>query len=125
MKPDTLTHGRRPSTIATIVFLLWGLIVWGLQFSFVYVGHTWLCALGWQDEASLILVGVATVLSATLIAPVVFAPARLSRLTGLERQGADARSLHTIARLIGVLSLVAVVWTGAAALIVQACSSLR
>lgn len=116
---------RGPSTIATIGFLLWGLIVWGLQFSLVYVGHTWLCALGWQEQASSILVGIATALSVVLIAPIVIAPAYVSRLTRLERQRRDTNAIITIARLIGALSLVAAIWTGTAALIVQACVSLR
>jgi hypothetical protein len=116
---------RDPSTIATIGFLLWGLIVWGLQFSLVYIGHTWLCALGWQAQASSILVGTATAFSVALIAPIVIAPAYVSRLTGVERQRPDTNALIKIARLIGAISLIAAIWTGAAALIVQACVSLR
>lgn len=125
MTQDIDPGPRGPSTIATIGFLLWGLIVWGLQFSAVYIGHTWLCVLGWQERASSILVGAATVFSVALIAPIVIAPAHLSRLTQLERRGRDTNALITIARLIGALSLVAAIWTGAAALIVQACVSLR
>lgn len=108
-----------------MLFLLWGLIVWGLQFSLVYVGHTFLCGLGGQEHASSILVGTATVFSVALIAPIVIAPVQVSRLTGLERQRPDTNAIITIARLIGALSLIAAIWTGSAALIVQACVSLR
>lgn len=125
MTQDFPSPRRGPSTIATMLFLLWGLIVWGLQFSLVYVGHTFLCGLGGQEHASSILVGTATVFSVALIAPIVIAPVQVSRLTGLERQRPDTNAIITIARLIGALSLIAAIWTGSAALIVQACVSLR
>ena len=125
MTQDIPAPRRDPSTIATMLFLLWGLIVWGLQFSLVYVGHTFLCALGGQEHTSSILVGTATVFSVALIAPIVITPVQVSRLTGLERQRPDTNAIITIARLIGALSLIAAIWTGSAALIVQACVSLR
>ena len=110
-----------PSTLGAAMFLLWGLIVWGLQFTFVYVAHTWLCALGAREAGPQFFVIAATVIAAGLIAPAVVAPARLARLAGLEPGRPDTGSLIVIARLIAVISLIAAVWTGLAVAIVGAC----
>lgn len=125
MTPENISPRRDPSTIATIVFLLWGLIIWGLQFSITYIGHTWLCARGGGETASTVLIGGATVLALGLIAPVVAAPERLSSAARLEPGKPDTVALITIARLIGILSAIAAIWTGATAAIVQACVAIR
>lgn len=114
------------SALGTLVFLLWGLIAWGLQFTAVYVGHTWLCAMGAAPALGDLMVAALTALAIAAILPVAVAPSRMAglagfRITDLE----DARSLFLIARAIALLSLLAAAWTGVTAAFVQACELAR
>lgn len=116
---------REPSTIGTLVFLLWGLIVWGLQFTAIYLGHTWFCALGAAPAATIALAAILTAAAAAAILPVAWAPSRPAALVGLDRPDDDLRHLLLIARTVALLSIVAAVWTGAAAIAVGACELAR
>lgn len=120
MRPAT---EREPSTVGTLVFLMWGLIVWGLQFTATYVAHTLFCALGATSAATGILTAGLTVLAVILILPPLVAPARTGRLVGLREP--DHSHLLTIARLIALLSAVAAVWTGMTVGLVEACAMAR
>lgn len=114
------------SALGTLIFLMWGLIVWGLQFTAVYVGHTWLCAMGAAPVLADLLVAALTVLAIAVILPVAIAPAQMAGLAGYRAGDLDdARSLFLIARAIALLSLVAAVWTGATAIFIQACELAR
>jgi hypothetical protein len=121
MRPAT---EREPSTVGTLVFLMWGLIVWGLQFTATYVAHTLFCALGAPASATDILAAGLTVVAVVLILPLLLAPARTGRFAGL-RGEPDHAHLLTIARVIALLSAVAVVWTGVTAAFVEACALAR
>ena len=114
---------REPSTVGTLVFLMWGLIVWGLQFTVLYLSHTWLCALGAQAAATGILSAILTIVAVVAIALVLLAPAWAGQLAGL-RQG-DHAHLLTIARAVALLSTVAALWTGATAAFVESCALAR
>jgi len=118
-----LQTGREPSTAGTLIFLMWGLIVWGLQFTVLYLAHTWFCALGASTAATGILAAILTMLAIVAIAPVLLAPARMARLAGLRE--ADSAHLLTIARVVAFVSTVAAVWTGAAVVFVDACALTR
>lgn len=110
------------SSIGTLIFLLWGLIGWGLQFTASYVGHTWLCAIGAPLGASHVLVAVLGVIAVVVILPVALVPGRVAPLARVRAEGADGRHLETIARVIAALSVVAAIWTAAAAFTLQACA---
>lgn len=114
-----------PSTIGTLVFILWGLIVWGLQLTSVYVGHTWFCALGSPTSATAILSAALTLLAIAAILPVLLAPAWSAAFAGLREDRQDDRHLMAAARIIAVLSFIAAIWTGATAIFVQACELSR
>lgn len=114
--------GQRPSTLGTLVYILWGLIVWGLQFTAVYVGHTWICALGVPGAATEVLTAVLTALAVVLILPVALAPGRVARVAALRPEDADAKHLILVARVIAILSIVAALWTGATAGFLQSCA---
>jgi hypothetical protein len=120
MRPTTQ---REPSTVGTLVFLMWGLIVWGLQFTALYLAHTWFCALGASTAATGILAAILTIIAVFAIAPVLLAPALMGKLVGL-RQG-DSTHLLTVARVVALLSTVAAIWTGAAVIVVDACALTR
>lgn len=114
---------REPSTVGTLVFLMWGLIVWGLQFTALYLSHTWFCALGERAAATGILTAVLTVAAIVAILPALLAPARVGKLVGLRED--DSPHLLLIARAVALLSTVAAIWTGATVIIVPACALAR
>ena len=116
---------HEPSTIGTLVFLMWGLVVWGLQFTAIYVGHTWFCALGASPMATTALATILTAVAVAAILPVALAPSRPAALAGLDRPNDDLRHLILIARAVALLSIVAALWTGAAAIVVGACELAR
>lgn len=116
---------REPSTVGTILFVLWGPLVWGLQFTAVYVGHTWICATGMGASASDVLVATATAIAVALIAPVIVMPERVGRLARLDAGEPNAAYLAAIARLLAMLSLFAALWVGAVAFFIQACALAR
>ncbi|MFV3127277.1 hypothetical protein [Niveispirillum sp. KHB5.9] len=105
-----------PSITRTLLFLLWGPIVWGVQFTFSYGGHTLLCAQDAPPDASRWLVGVLALLALTAIAPVALRCQAVATWAGVE-----GGFVITIARLVAILSLIAVPWTATGALLLQAC----
>ena len=116
---------REPSTLGTFAFLLWGLIVWGLQFTAIYVGHTWFCALAAGPAATTVLAAILTAGAVAAILPVAWAPSRPAALAGLDPVDDDPRHLILIARIVALLSIVAALWTGVAAVVVGACDLAR
>ena len=116
---------HEPSTIGTLAFLLWGPIVWGLQFTAIYLGHTWLCALGASPGTTTALAAIVTAVAVAAILPVAWAPARPAALAGLDRRDDDPRHLILVARAVALLSIIAALWTGAAAIVVEACELAR
>jgi hypothetical protein len=112
----------QPSTLGTLVFILWGLIVWGLQFTAIYVGHTWVCALGIPAASTGVVSVVLTALAIALILPVAIAPARAAGIVALRREDTDSTHLIVIARTVAQLSIVAALWTGGTAAFVQSCA---
>lgn len=116
---------REPSTIGTLVFVMWGLIVWGVQFTAIYLGHTWFCALGASPAATTALAAILTAVAAAAILPVAWAPSRPAALVGLDRPDDDQRHLLLIARVVALLSIIAALWTGATAIAIGACELAR
>lgn len=112
----------QPSTLAVLVFILWGLIVWGLQFTVIYVLHTWFCALGATATAAGAASAVLTALAVVLILPVAVMPGRLARRAALRPEDADASHLMVIARGVALLSIVAALWTGGTVAFLQSCA---
>jgi len=109
------------TTIGTILFLLWGLVIWGLQFSASYLAHTWLCRLGASATVIDAVIAGLTVLAVALIAPLAFQHDWSARLAGVRGGEADAGHLKTVARTVALLSILAALWTGLGALLVDAC----
>lgn len=114
------TPRNRPSTLGTLVFIMWGLIGWGGQLTAIYIGHTWACALSLPANATDMLAAVLTAGAFAAVLPVAVIPARIARLP---RLGSDDNGFHVawISRVIALLSLVAIVWTGMTALFIESC----
>ncbi len=116
---------HNPSTLGAMILIVWGLFVWLLHFSTVYIAHTLLCAQETRPTTITILALWATAFAVVVIAPVVVAPQRMAILTRLPRSNADGHHVVFIARIVAVLSLVAVLWTGATTVLVDGCELLR
>jgi hypothetical protein len=113
---------REPWTVGTLVFLMWGLIVWGLQFTALYLAHTWFCALGAPGAALDILAAVLSATAVVVILPVLLAPAWSGRLVGLQE---EQPHLLMIARTVALMSMIAALWIGATVAFVDACALAR
>ena len=110
------------SPIGTLVFLLWGMIVWGLQFTAAYVGHTFLCRIGAGDAATDVLVAALTIAALAALAAVGLLPERAARFAGIRLRDEDRRPLVTISRVIVGLATVAAVWTASGIVFLDACA---
>jgi len=122
---DLLRPRPSPSVLGTLAYLLFGPIVWAVQFTVVYASHTLVCS---QDGSALLGDGIvigSSVASAAAIVVFLLLPEAFARGLGLTR-GMDARPAYLrIARIGAVLGLVAVTWIGTTALIVDACAQAR
>ncbi len=122
---DLLAPRPKPSTVGTLVYILFGLIVWAVQLTLVYGGHTLVCRLGWSPAwADAMVVGVSVVPAVAVVA-VLAAPAPVARRLGLHPGMDDRRVYDRFARAVAALATVAILWTGATALVVSACTQGR
>ncbi|MBP7338965.1 hypothetical protein [Niveispirillum sp.] len=110
-----------PSITRTLLFLLWGPIVWGVQFTLSYGGHTLLCAQGASPVASQWGLAGLALLALIAIAPVAFRSGAVAARLGVLPTGGEGGFVVLVARLAAILSLIAVPWTAAGALMLQAC----
>lgn len=124
-RENRLRPGPRPSVPGTLACLLFGPILWAVQFTVVYASHTLVCSQGGSAPAGHgIVIGTSVALAAAIIAFLLL-PERFARGLGLP-PGMDSRSTYLrIARVGAVLGLVAIVWTGLTAVIVDACAQAR
>ncbi|WP_187972819.1 hypothetical protein [Aquibium microcysteis] len=110
-----------PSTLGTLAYLLLGPLAWAMQLTLLYAGHTLFCSQG--GSAALgdgLVIGVSAVL-ALLVGGFLLVPSAVARRLGLTRE-MDARAAYDrIAWMAGLLALVAILWTGTTAVLVEAC----
>jgi hypothetical protein len=109
------------SPIGTLAFILWGMIVWGLQFSASYAGHTLLCRIGAPAGTSALMVAALAILAVAAIAPVAFFPRAMARLAGIVMTDADRAHILTIGRVIAILSIIAAIWTATGIFLIGQC----
>jgi len=114
-----------PSTLGTLAYLLLGPLAWAMQLTILYAGHTLFCSQGGAPAlGDGLVVGVSAVL-ALLVGGFLLFPLAVARILGLTRE-MDARAAYDrIARIAGILALVAIVWTGTTAVLVEACAQGR
>jgi hypothetical protein len=122
---DLLAPRPKPSTLGTLVYILFGLIVWAAQLTLVYLGHTLACRLGWPLQAADVLVLGGSIALAAIVIAFLAAPAPVARRLGLPPGMEDRRVYDRFARAIALLAAVAILWTGATALLVAACTQGR
>ena len=110
-----------------ILLMLAGLVVWGLQFTLIYGFNAIACARGFADSDLLglplvpaVIVSL-TVLALAATAAVVGATIRGRFAELLREEAEDGSFMRALTITIGLLSLVAIVWSGLPALMVAAC----
>lgn len=107
----------------TSLVMLSGLLVWSLQFGLLYGFNALACARGFATAQvlglGLVPVTVALVTAACCLLTVVIAVKQLRRRAGDERPGSEFVRITTV--LIGALAVLAMIWTGLPAAIVQPC----
>jgi len=118
--PYDMNRSQDP-TIGVMLHMLLGLLVWALQFTLAYGGHTLACTLGGGPLAAAALVAGPTVAAALVVLAAVIWPDPLTRRLGLHAQLPGRRTYDRVARAIGALSLIAILWTGATILLVAPC----
>ena len=110
-----------PSTTGTLLYILAGPINWALQFTAVYGGHTLACALGASAALATAMLIALTAAAAFAMVLFLLMQDRAARLSGLRENTAGRRSYDLTARVLAFLSLVAIIWTGGTALLLDAC----
>lgn len=118
---DIVAEKSGPSTVGTLLYILAGLLAWALQFTAVYGGHTLVCALGASPALASAMVIVVTAATAVALALFLLMQDRSAWFFGLHEDTAGRASYDTISRLVGFLSLVAILWTGATVFVLNSC----
>ncbi|MEX0405587.1 hypothetical protein ABGN05_07945 [Aquibium sp. LZ166] len=122
---ELLTPNPKPSTVGTLVYILFGPILWALQFTLIYGGHTLACSQGATPAAGEWLVYAASIVPAVIVLVFLVVQTPFARILGLTRAMEDRRAYDRIAWAVALLSEFAIVWTGATALVVAACTQGR
>jgi hypothetical protein len=120
-----LRETASPSTVGTLTYIMFGLLLWVLQLTVIYGGHVLVCSRSAPAELAGWIVYGATAVAALLLLGFVVWQSRAARLLGLTSAMADRRTYDRIALMIGALSGIAILWTGATAIVVTACEQAR
>lgn len=124
---DFFRSGPEPSTAGTLLYVMFGLIVWAGQFTIVYAGHTLACALALAPPFVDILIIAVTLAALAAIATFLIWPRRMARLFRIRADalGQTGDAILHIARAIAILSAIAVTWSGGALAFVSVCALSR
>ncbi len=119
----------RANITGTILFILFGPIVWAAHLALSYAAHAALCAAGDRlplgPTALPWVLGAATITAALLIAVAMLAPNLVRIPIGAVREGENATFATAAMRTLGLLSLTGVGYFGLAMLLVPLCLPLR
>lgn len=121
-----IKSGQDHSTGSTLFFITFGPLVWAGQLTLLYGGHTLICFYGGAALlADLLVIGISMPLALMLLV-FIARPDRSARALQMRNlPPTRGRPIGSIARLLAVLSLVAVLWTGSTAWLVSACTQGR
>lgn len=110
------------SVTYAMLMILAGPILWAGHFAFAYGTHTLACASAISPLAVPWAIGMATLVTVVLLAGILWKPALHPHV---ERPAGNNRFLSNVSRMLAVLSLTGVLWTGWAALTLETCAQLR
>jgi hypothetical protein len=122
---ELVQRQHQASAVGTLTYILFGLILWGLQLSAVYGGHTLICTSGLAGSLSQVMVLAVTAVAALVLFAFLIGQHAAARLFGLRDDTAGRRTYDRLSRIIGMLAMVAIIWTGGTALVVASCLQAR
>jgi len=119
----------RASVVGTMLFILFGPIVWAAHLGVSYAAHAALCAAGDRlplgANALPWVLGAATVVAVLVITIAMLSPQLVRAPIGAVREGEDARFATAVIRTLGLLSLMGVGYFGLTMLLLPLCLQLR
>ena len=118
---------REPPIAGAILFLLAGPILWGGHLLAVYTFHAVACAAAGPWATAIVpgSIVVATLAAAGALLLVFSFPGKLAQALRCADPGDDQPFLIRAGRLLTVLALTGVLWTGAGALALAPCAQFR
>ena len=122
---DLIRRKHQAPVIGALVYILFGPILWVLQLAAVYGGHTLLCTGGAPLDLARLMVLATTIVAALILLAFLVAQRRAARFFGLLEDTSGRRTYDSLSRMIGILSMIAIIWAGGAALVVTACMQAR
>ncbi|WP_338721248.1 hypothetical protein [Devosia sp. XK-2] len=122
---DDRTSSRQ--MIGTLVFLIFGPVLWAANLTVIYGAQSSLCAFGALPPAAIaLLIGAATLaLVAAAILALIWPAGLFHRLTGVSAPAEQWPFLSGVMRLLAGLSVLAMIYFGAAILVMPTCAPLR
>lgn len=116
------TQPDNASTLGTIVFLALGPLVWAAHFTLIYGGHTLACTGQTGARTAVLVVVVATAAAAVAVLLFLIWPAWIANALGVRVRRGDRPTYLDIARILGILAEIAIVWGGITAALVGPCT---
>lgn len=120
-----LNDMRRPGegmhTLPMFVYLAVGPLFWALHLTVVYMAHTAVCALAGSPLVATTLVIVATAVIILPLVLILFNQRRFGTFLGLDEVLSDHAIYEGISLFANILSLVGILWSGTAAVVLSSC----
>jgi hypothetical protein len=118
---ELIRREHQAPVIGTLAYILFGPIMWALQLGIVYGGHTVICTSGAPAGFAQIIVLAITAFAALTLLAFLLGQRHAARFFGLLEETAGRRTYDSLSRIIGILSMIAIIWAGGTALLVTAC----
>ena len=122
---DPMRRKDQASAIGTLAYMLFGPILWGLQLTIIYAGHTLMCAVDLPGSLVRIMVLAVTAVIALVLLAFLLGQGSAARFFGLPEHSAGRRTYDSVSRTMGILATVAIIWAGGTALVVASCVQAR
>ncbi|OHV81974.1 hypothetical protein [Ensifer sp. LCM 4579] len=122
--------GKEAPTASAVFFLVAGPILWAAHLLVVYGVQSVTCAVGNSAVAPSVLIQASVVLvtlgAILLLCFGLFFPGRLAHMLGYEMPEPHNRTFSVrVERLLSLLSLMGVVWSGTSVFLIDVCGLLR
>jgi hypothetical protein len=114
-----------PSATGTLVYLCVGPLVWSAHLLTVYGAHALLCETDADPALPALFIIVTTVAAAAALALGWMLRTPLAALLSVARAASGRATYDAVFGVLVLLSLVAVIWAGVAALLIDACVATR
>ena len=122
---DPVPPKDQAPAVGTLVYILFGPLLWGLQLAAIYAGHTLMCAVGLPGGVTRVMVLAVTAVVALVLLAFLIRQRFAARFFGLLDHTAGRRTYDSVSRTIGILALIAIAWAGGTVLVVASCVQAR